>query len=337
MRQYQVTTPNGVDAIEFKEVPEPTPASGEVKIRLKAASLNFRDLSVASGGYPRNDTRPVVPLSDGAGEVVEVGPNVTRWSIGDRVSPTFVQDWLLGGPTDAALPTGLGGGIDGVLTEAMVVPEESLVSIPDEMSFQQAATIPCAAVTAWHALFSAGNLQAEETVLLLGTGGVSVFALQMAHAVGAIPIVTSSNDEKLERARSMGAKQTINYRSKPDWHKEVKRLTEGRGVDHVVEVGGPGTLERSLKSAAVGGQIHLIGVLDSPEAKISPMLSVFNLVRINGIYVGSREMHERTLRQLHDGKIEPVIDATFPFGEALEAYRYFASQRHFGKVVIEFG
>ncbi|MEM6469576.1 MAG: NAD(P)-dependent alcohol dehydrogenase [Planctomycetota bacterium] len=337
MRQFKVTTPEGIDAIETCEVTTPVVGAGGVRLSMKAASLNYRDLSVAQGGYMRNDRRPIVPLSDGAGEIVEAGSGVTRWRVGDRVSPNFVQDWIDGPPTGEVLATGLGGGIDGVLSEEIIVPERSLVSIPDSMSFIEAATVPCAAVTAWHALFHRGDLTAGQSVLLLGTGGVSIFALQMAAAIGAKTIVTSSSDEKLEKARQLGASETINYRQHDEWHKEVKRLTNGVGVDHVVEVGGPGTLERSLKSAAVDGQIHLIGVLDSPAAKVSPMLSVFNLIRINGIYVGSREMHEETLRFLTRHRISPVIDRAFEFEDSLNAYRHLASQKHIGKVIIEFG
>ncbi len=336
MKSYLIDSDSGIEAIKLIDRDEPFPSPGEVKIRMRAASLNYRDLGVASGGYMRNDTRPVVPLSDGAGEVVEVGADVTRWEVGDRVSPIFVRDWLTGGPSDAVLRTSRGGGVDGVLAEYITAPEDSLVAIPDEMSFEQAATVPCAAVTAWHALFHSGNLQTGQTVLLLGTGGVSMIALQLAKAAGATTIITSSSDEKLRQAAKMGADHGVNYGEHPDWHKEVKRLTDGRGVDHVGEVGGPGTLERSLKSAAVGGHIHLIGVLDSPAAKVSPMLSVFNLLTIRGIYVGNRDMHQNTLDMMDQHHIQPVIDRTFGFDEARDAYGYFAQQRHVGKVVIEF-
>ncbi|SRR6056297_408769 len=336
MRRFLIDSSGGIDAIKPVDAPEPAPGAGEVKIRMRAASLNYRDLGIASGGYLRNDTRPVVPLSDGAGEVVRVGPSVTRWKVGDRVSPNFVRDWIVGAPNDAILKSCLGGGIDGVLAESIVAPEESLVAIPDGMSFVQAATVPCAAVTAWHALFESGNLQADQTVLLLGTGGVSIFALQLAKAAGADVIITSSSNDKLDVARSLGADEGINYREHPEWHREVKRLTDGRGVDHVVEVGGPGTLERSLKATAVGGHVHLIGVLDSPAAKVSPMLSVFNLLTIRGIYVGSRTMHEKTLATITASRISPVVDKVFPFDQALAAYQYFAGQHHVGKVVIEF-
>jgi NADPH:quinone reductase-like Zn-dependent oxidoreductase len=335
MQSYLVTTDGGIEAIEKVDRPEPQALPGQVKIRMRAVSLNYRDLSVAAGGYIRNDTRPVVPLSDGAGEVVEVGDGVTRWSVGDRVSPIFVQDWIDGSATDAILRSSLGGGIDGVLAEYVAVPEDSIVAIPDQMSFAEAATIPCAAVTAWHALFEVSRIAAGQTVLLLGTGGVSIYALQLAKIAGARVIITSSSDEKLERAKLLGADETVNYRAHPEWQRHVKTLTNGVGVDHVVEVGGPGTLERSIKSTAVGGHIHLIGVLDSPAAKISPMLGVFNLLNIRGIYVGSRAMHERTIRAIATNNIKPIIDRSFAFDDAIAAYRYFASQKHVGKVVIE--
>lgn len=336
MKSYLIDTADGIESIRQVDLPEPSPAAGEVKIELRAASLNYRDLSVASGGYLRNDTRPVVPLSDGAGEVVEVGEAVTQWKVGDRVTPIFVRDWIDGAPTDAVLRTCLGGSVDGVLAEFITMPEQSLVAIPDSMTFSQAATIPCAAVTAWHALFESGNLQAGQTVLLLGTGGVSIFALQLAKAAGATVIITSSSDSKLERAETLGADHVINYRKHPDWHKEVRRITDGEGVDHVVEVGGPGTLERSLKATKIAGQVHLIGILDSPTAAVQPLMTLFNLLTVRGIYVGSRRMHEETLAFMTEHHLEPVIDKTFRFSDSIEAYRGFAKQQHFGKVVIEF-
>ncbi|MEM9367785.1 MAG: NAD(P)-dependent alcohol dehydrogenase [Planctomycetota bacterium] len=336
MKAFQIQDAGGFESIARVDWPDPTPGSRDVVVRMRAASLNYRDLGVASGGYLRNDACPVIPLSDGAGEVAAVGDAVTRWRVGDRVSPIFVRDWIDGAPNDSVLQTCLGGGVDGVLAESMVLPEESLVRIPDGMSYEEAATIPCAAVTAWHALFESGSLHAGQSVLLLGTGGVSVFAMQLAKATGARVLITSSSEAKLARAKTLGADEGVNYREFPEWHKQVRALTDGEGVDHVVEVGGPGTLERSLKSAKVGGHIHLIGVLDSPTAKVSPMLTVFNLLTVRGIYVGSRQMHERTLAALQVNGIKPVIDRVFAFEDSIDAYRYFASQKHFGKVVISF-
>lgn len=336
MRTYLVDSDRGVDAMKQHETDQRHPRAGEVQIQMRAASLNYRDLSVAAGGYLRNNVRPIVPVSDGAGTVTEVGPGVTRWKEGDRVSPIFLQKWIDGVPNDEILRTGLGGGIDGLLAEFVVVPEESLVLIPESMTFAQAACLPCAAVTAWHALFESGKLQADQTVLCLGTGGVSMFALQFAKASGAQVIITSSSDQKLQTAIEHGADETINYATHPEWHREVQRLTSGRGVDHVVEVGGPGTLERSLKSTAVGGHVHLIGILDTPQGKVNPLLSIFNLLTIRGIYVGSRRMHEKVIDLMQQHSIQPIVDRSFAFVDAVEAYRYMQSQKHVGKIVIEF-
>lgn len=335
MRAWRVVSDGGIDALQLDDVAEESVGPGDVRVQMKACSLNYRDLSVASGGYPRNDTRPVIALSDGAGEVVEVGEQVTRFKKGDRVCPIFVRDWLSGPPNDEVLKTGLGGGVDGVLAENRVFSQESLVSVPDYLSYEQAATLPCAAVTAWHALFVSGELQPGQTVLLLGTGGVSIFALQMAKEAGAQVIITSSSEEKLKRARQLGADETINYREHPEWHNEVAKLTAGAGVDHVVEVGGPGTLERSLKSVSVAGRIHLIGVLDSPTAKVGPMPIVFNLIRVQGIYVGSRIMFEEMNTAFSTNEIEPVIDAVYDFDDAKQAYEALARQEHLGKIVIK--
>lgn len=336
MRSYLIDSDGGADAMKLHESERPQTGAGEVQIQIKATSLNYRDLSVASGGYLRNNTRPIVPLSDGAGVVTEVGPGVKRWSQGDRVSPIFVQKWIDGAPNDEILRSGLGGGIDGLLAEYVNVPEESLVAIPESMTFAEAACLPCAAVTAWHALFESGNLQAGQTVLCLGTGGVSMFALQFAKASGARVIITSSNDQKLQVARQHGADETINYQTHPEWHREVQRLTSDRGVDHVVEVGGPGTLERSLKSTGVGGHVHLIGILDTPQGKVNPLLSIFNLLTIRGIYVGSRRMHESVVAMMQEHSIQPIIDRHFSFADAIDAYQYMQSQKHIGKIVIEF-
>lgn len=336
MRAYQVQSGNGFEQIARVDLPDPQCGPHDVRIQFRAASLNYRDFGIADGGYHRNRTCPVIPLSDGAGEVVEVGDRVSRWKPGNRVSPIFVRDWLSGPPTEESLRTSLGGGIDGVLTESGVFPESSLVAVPDSYSYAEAAALPCAAVTAWHALSCSGQLKEGQTVLLLGTGGVSVFALQIAKAMGARVIVTSSSDAKLAQARKMGADHSINYRDNPDWHKQVFEITGGIGVDHVVEVGGPGTLERSLKCTRVGGSVHLIGLLDSPTARVGPMAAVMNLITIRGIYVGSKQMHEELLAFLIAHEIKPVIDRSFGFDDAIEAYRYFASQQHFGKVVIEF-
>lgn len=336
MRAYQVQTADGFEQIARVTLPEPECGPEDVRIRFTAASLNYRDFGVADGGYYRNNACPVIPASDGAGEIVEVGTSVSKWQVGQRVSPIFVRDWIDGPPSDAALRTCLGGGIDGVLAEFGVFPQSSVVPLPAELSDAEAATLPCAGVTAWHALVVSGRLQAGQTVLLLGTGGVSMFALQIAKAMGARVVVTSSSDEKLTHVTSMGADEVVNYRTHPDWHKEVMRLTDGVGADHVVEVGGPGTLERSLKCTRVAGHVHLIGLLDSPTARVGPMAAVMNLITVRGIYVGSRQMHEQLLDFLVEHQIHPLIDRQFDFEQAHDAYRYLASQQHMGKVVIRF-
>ena len=334
MKAYQVESDGGIDAIKAIELPEPKPGAGEVLVKIHANSLNYRDLGIIRGGYFRNDKCPVIPLSDGAGEVVEVGSESSRFRPGDRVAGCFFQDWVKGDINEAQMHTALGGGVDGVLAEYVVFKEQGLVPVPESLSLEEAATLPCAGVTAWQALVTLGKVKAGDTVLLLGTGGVSVFALQFAKASGARVVITSSSDEKLEKAKLMGADMTINYSEYPDWEKEVCRLTAGAGVDNVIEVGGPGTLEKSLKCARVSGRVSLIGVLDSPAATISPLLCLFNRITLQGIYVGSREMFEAMNNGIEVNAIKPVIDRVYEFSEALDAYHYLKEARHFGKVVI---
>ncbi|MEM8782343.1 MAG: NAD(P)-dependent alcohol dehydrogenase [Planctomycetota bacterium] len=335
MRAYQVVSPDGPSALQAVDLPEPQPGPGEIAVAIRAASLNYRDLLVANGGYPRNDRRPVVPLSDGAGEVTAVGDGVTRWKVGDRVAPNFMRDWLGGAIHDRALNSSLGGGIDGVLAETVVLPEASVVAIPEHLSFTQASALPCAALTAWNALNAAG-VGAGDTVLLLGTGGVSIFGLQFAKAMGATAIVTSSSDDKLDRAKQLGADHTVNYKQHPEWHEPVRRLTADRGVDAVLEVGGAGTLERSLQAVRIGGHVALIGLLAKTETQPSILSALLNAQTIHGIYVGSVETFEAMNRAITAHRLEPVIDRNFSFDDAIAAYDYFASQRHLGKVIIEF-
>ncbi|BAM05038.1 zinc-dependent alcohol dehydrogenase family protein [Phycisphaera mikurensis] len=335
MKAYRIVSDAGVpEAISRVDVEEPGELlPHEVRVEVHACSLNFRDLIVTRGGYPRNDTSPVVPLSDASGEVVEVGSAVRRWSEGDRVMPNFLAKHPAGGLTEAGARSSLGGGLEGVLAERIVASEEALVRVPAHLSHEQAATLPCAGVTAWNALTSAG-LKPGDTVLLLGTGGVSVFGLQLAHAAGATTIVTSSSDEKLGLARGLGADHVINYGNTPDWHEEVLRITGGRGVDNVLEVGGAGTLERSLKSVRVGGTISLIGLLTNPDEQPSVLPALLNAQTIRGIYVGSVAQFEGLAQAVEANRIKPKIDRTFAFEEAVEAYSYFQQQKHVGKVVI---
>lgn len=338
MKTYHITDPTGLDSLVQTDVSEPNLGPSDVLVEMKAWSLNYRDLGMPYGGYLRNDKAktdpPLVPLSDGAGEVVAVGDSVTRFKVGDPVAGCFFQEWIGGDLTDAQIGSALGGAIDGVLAERVALNENGLVSIPASLNFEQAATLPCAAVTAWQAL-TLGNLQAGQTVLMLGTGGVSVFALQFAKAFGARTIITSSSDEKLEKAKSLGADETINYRATPDWEQEVLRLTDGKGVDNVVEVGGAGTLEKSMTSAKVSGRVSLIGVLTGmPEQNPSPMLTLFKRLTVQGIYVGSRDMFESMNNAIEANSIQPIIDRRFSFDQTREAYEYLKSGSHFGKVVI---
>lgn len=332
MRVYEIVGPDGIDALALSERPDPQPGPGEVLVRMRANSVNFRDLSIVSDPGPRGIAYPRVPNSDGAGEVVAVGDGVSRWQVGDRLCGTFFRDWVDGGITEEVMASALGGALDGVLAESVVFPQHALVRIPDHMSFEEAASLPCAAVTAWRALIEEGGLKAGETVLLLGTGGVSIFALQIAKMHGAVVTVTSSSDEKLARVKEMGADHTVNYRTTPEWQDAVKQANGGRGVDHVVEVGGSGTLARSIEAARVGGHIALIGILSSDRVDPTPMMR--KSIRLNGIYVGSRRVFEDMNRAFSSARLKPVIDRVFPFEEARAAYHHMQAAGHFGKIII---
>jgi NADPH:quinone reductase-like Zn-dependent oxidoreductase len=332
MRYFCIDKDLGIDALKLREKPVPTPGYGQVLVRIRAAALNYRDLLVVGGSYSRNLPFPLIPLSDGAGEVVETGPGVRRWKTGDRVAATFCQEWDAGGITEEAPKSAMGGAIDGVLAEYGLFREGGLVRLPANLTFEEGATLPCAALTAWHCLNS-GGLTCGQKVLTLGTGGVSLFAFQFARAAGARVIATTGSEAKEERLRQMGAADVINYKSDPDWEKRVLELTGRRGVDLVVEVGGAGTLGKSLKAVRLGGHISLVGVL-AGTGDVNPLPAVMKNIRIQGIFVGSREMFEAMNRaiELHD--IHPVIDRVFSFNAATEAYHYLQSGAHFGKVVI---
>ena len=334
MKRYELTTPEGANGLKLHEVDIPQPGYGQVLVKVKAVSLNYRDLLISQNPSQK---MPLVPLSDGAGEVVEVGSGVTRVKSGDRVAGIFFQHWIDGAMRADYHASAMGGSIDGMLSEYVLLNAEGVTKFPDYLSDEEAATLPCAAVTLWNALFEQSKLLPGETVLILGTGGVSVFAVQFAKAAGAKVILTSSSDEKLERGRAMGADMTVNYKTTPDWEKTVWTLTEKRGVDHVVEVGGAGTLEKSLKSVRVGGTVSLIGVLTGFETQIDPSIILMKSIRVNGIYVGSRAMFERMNTALLVTKIKPIIDRVFDFGDAPEALRYLQSAGHFGKIVVRVG
>ncbi|MEH2107520.1 zinc-dependent alcohol dehydrogenase family protein [Nostoc sp.] len=334
MKAYEIQSNAGIDALALVDRPEPKPAAGQVLIQVKAISLNYRDLLVIEGAYGAGQQYPLIPVSDGAGEVVAVGEGVTRVKIGDRVAGIFFQDWIYGSLTKEKMKSDLGGGIDGMLAEYVVLHQDGLVILPNHLSYIEGATLPCAAVTAWHGLVTKGNIGAGDSVLLLGTGGVSIFALQFAKIHGARAIITSSSDEKLARAKQLGADETINYKTTSDWEKQVYQLTNRTGVDQVVEVGGAGTLPKSLQAVRIGGRISLIGVLSGRGNEIDPMPILFKSLTVQGIYVGSREMFEAMNQAIQQHQIKPIIDRVFPFTEARQAYHYLKSAAHFGKVVI---
>jgi NADPH:quinone reductase-like Zn-dependent oxidoreductase len=338
MRRYEIREPKGIASLQLVELESPRPGPGQVLLDMKAWSLNYRDLAMPRGGYPGNDkvvrSPPLVPLSDGAGEVLAVGPGVKEFAPGDRVVTSFFQDWEEGEITAEGKASALGGSIDGVLAERVVLSAKGCVAAPPSLSFEQASTLPCAGVTAWAALTEAGA-RAGQNVLLLGTGGVSIFGLQLAKLMGLRVIISSSSREKLERARSLGADDTINYNEQPDWDARALQLTAGVGVDHVLEVGGAGTLERSLRACRLGGNVSLIGVLSgNPEQNPSPLHVMWKRLMLRGIYVGSRRQLEELCRAIEVGRIVPVIDRAFPFDAVQEAYRYLKSGQHLGKVVI---
>jgi len=326
----------GIDNLLLAEQETPRPGPGEVLVRLTAASLNYRDERVVSGLYHPKLKRPMVPLSDGAGVVEEIGPGVSRFKKGDRVAACFMQKWIDGPPTREKGASALGGAIDGVLREFAVFSEEGLVSAPLSLSDVEVAALPCAAVTAWHALFEHAPSFPGSTVLLQGTGGVSTFALQFAKCAGLRAIITSSSDRKLERARTLGATETINYKTTPKWEEEARRLTDGQGVDHIVEVGGSDTLPHSMRAVRVNGTISVIGVLSGGDPAVSPGSILMNSLRVQGIYVGSRMMFERMNRAIEFHAIKPVIDRVFPWVEIKEALRYMETQQHFGKICLKF-
>jgi NADPH:quinone reductase-like Zn-dependent oxidoreductase len=317
-----------------EERPTPVPRAGQVRVRVRATSLNYRDQAVVAGVYALADsTRDTVPLSDGAGDVVAVGEGVTRFKTGDRVAGTFFQ--IPPGGPPSAMPAALGAPLDGMLAEEVVLYEDGLVHVPQGYSFEEAACLPCAGVTAWHALMRAGrSIRPGDTVLVLGTGGVSTFALQFARAAGARVIATSSSDEKLQHARSLGAAEGINYKTTPEWDKEVLRLTGGRGVDCVVEVGGLGTLPLSMSAVGRGGKIALIGVLTGHQGGVNPHVLMFKGAALHGIFVGDRPMFEEMNRAIEANGIKPVIDTVYDFDRAVDAFRQAASGSFVGKIVI---
>jgi NADPH:quinone reductase-like Zn-dependent oxidoreductase len=336
MRAYAIEQFGDVKGLKIVDRAEPKIGARQVLVRIHAASLNYRDLVVLRGQYDRNPQLGRIPLSDGAGEVISVGSEVTRFKPGDWVAGCFFQGWISGRFRSEFHRTALGGPIDGVMAELVAFSEEGLVPVPSYLTLIEAATLPCAGLTAWQALVVRGKLAAGESVLLLGTGGVSIFGLQFAKASGAKAIITSSSDSKLQRARELGADECINYQTNPDWGKEAARLSGTDGVDHVIEVGGAGTFSQSVRACRFGGQIGLIGILAGRETSTEIFSIVPKSLNVYGVYVGSREMFEQMNRALEQTKIHPIVDKVFPFAEAAEAFRYMETGAHFGKVVIDF-
>ncbi|MEJ2760087.1 MAG: NAD(P)-dependent alcohol dehydrogenase [Gammaproteobacteria bacterium] len=324
-----------LDDIELTERPDPKPGPGEILVRMCAASINYRDHMVYTGQYFGGQVgEDTVPLSDGAGEVVALGPEVTRFKEGDRIIGAFFRNWIDGPPPRGGVQALGQSGVDGVLAEYVVFNESDAVPVPTNLSMEEASCLPCAALTAWNSLVTQGGIKPGQTVLALGTGGVSVFALQFARAAGARVIITSSSDDKLKKARALGADEVINYKKTPEWGQAVLDLTHDEGVDHVIEIGGVGSLAQSIKSVGVGGNIAIIGFLAGPEGETAPFGLMGKWARIQGIMVGNRAMLEEMNAAIEVNGIQPVVDEVFDFDQAIEALRYEHAGKHFGKVVI---
>ncbi len=334
MRALVLDGDAGIDHLSVVDRPAAEPAAGQVAVTMKAASLNYRDLATVESPMIKGRL-PLIPLSDGCGVVTAIGPGVRRVAVGDRVAPLFFQDWFGGEPTAAGLSTALGGALDGVARDQVVLSENGVSKVPAGLSDEEVACLPCAALTAWRALVE-GGLKPGDVVLAQGTGGVSIFALQFAKAAGATVIITSSSDEKLERARALGADHTINYRTEPDWAKAARKLTGGRGVDHVIEVGGAGTFQQSIQAIRIGGHVAVIGVLTGMVKDVN-VAAIFGAnARVHGITVGSREQFEDMCRAIEAKSLKPVIDKRFPLEDAQSAFRAMRAGEHFGKIVLTF-
>ncbi|MFL5341078.1 MAG: NAD(P)-dependent alcohol dehydrogenase [Gemmataceae bacterium] len=331
MKTYELHPGFGFENLKLADRPTPTPGPGQVLVDMRAWSLNYRDLLVVTGQYNPRLRLPMVPLSDGAGEVTAVGPGVSRVKPGDRVAGTFMQKWVAGRLTDDYAKSALGGAIDGVLAEQVLFSADGVVRIPDHLTFEEAATLPCAAVTAWNALVSGGGVKAGDVVLVQGTGGVSLFALQFAKLHGAKVIATSSSDAKLARVKQLGAAEVINYKTTPEWG---KRAAELGGVDHVVEVGGAGTMGESLRAVRPGGHVALIGVLSGGGLSFNPVPVLMKGVRVQGVFVGSREMFEAMNAAIAVNALKPIIDRVFEFGQVADALKHMQTGSHFGKIAI---
>lgn len=335
MQAYRILAGRGKESLSRVDYEPSAIAEREVRVRVHAVALNYRDLMITRGMYPISTHRPPIAIADGAGEVIAVGPGVSRFRVGDRVARTYFSEWIDGPPTPQNTAVVPGASVDGMLAEEVTVHEDHLVAAPRHLSYNEAAALSCAGVTAWNALFVEGRVQPGDTVLLLGTGGVSVWALQLAKAAGLRTIITSSSDAKLARARELGADEIINYRTTPEWQNEVVRLTGGRGVDLTLEIGGRDTLNRSAAATRMGGTIALIGGVAGFTAQLDIVPVLLGHKRLTGIGVGSRAMFEALNRFVALSNIRPVIDRAFGFGEAREACAYLEGAGHFGKVVIK--
>ncbi|HEV2364997.1 MAG TPA: NAD(P)-dependent alcohol dehydrogenase [Caulobacteraceae bacterium] len=337
MRALQLIDGVGLEHLTLTDLPEPKPGPGEVAIRMRAASLNYRDLMMVEGAYgPRGTPLPLTPLSDGCGVVEATGEGVSRVAVGDRVCPMFFQKWLDGAPSPQTQASALGLPIPGVAREVAVYHEDGVSKVPTSLSDEEAACLPCAGLTAWRALFEDADLRPGASVLLEGTGGVSVFGLQFAHAAGMQTIITSSSDAKLERAKKLGADCLINYRQTAEWGRSAREFTSGRGVDFVMEVGGAGTLGQALRCIALGGHIAIIGVLGGAAEPLSIGQMIGTGAKLQGVQVGSRAMFERMGRFIEQAALKPVVDKVFPLAEARAAFEAMRAGEHFGKIVLRF-
>lgn len=336
MRALQLTDAVGLEHLKVVELPDPAPGPHEVLVRMRAVSLNFRDLLMVNGVYGPSTPLPLTPFSDGCGVVAAVGDKVTRFKVGDRVATLFFQKWLAGPPTPEALASALGLPIPGAGRELAAFHEDGLSKAPDFLSDHQVATLPCAALTAWRALFEDARLKPGDWVLLQGTGGVSIFGLQFARAAGYRTIITSSSPAKLERAKALGADHTIDYKATPEWARAARDITGGRGVDFVMEVGGATTLTQSLRAIALTGHIAIIGVLGGAAEPLQIGQMIATGAKLQGVMVGSRAMFEAMCRAIETHRIAPVVDRTWPFTSAVEAFQAMAAGEHFGKIVLTF-
>ncbi|MBW8812394.1 MAG: NAD(P)-dependent alcohol dehydrogenase [Caulobacterales bacterium] len=339
MRALNVAAPWGLDAIQVVEKPDPTPGRGEVLVRMRAVSLNYRDLLMVNGMYGRGGASTgdaITPFSDGCGVVEAVGEGVSRFKPGERVATLFFQGWISGPPTLAKLSTSLGFPVPGAGAELQTFSEEGLSRVPDFLTDQEVATLPCAALTAWRGLFEDARLEPGDLVVLQGTGGVSIFGLQFAHAAGLRTLITSSSDEKLSRAKALGANHLVNYRATPEWAKPVREASGGRGADFIMEVGGGGTIQESMKAVRIGGHIAIIGIVAGGGEPFNPAALIGNSARLQGVSVGSRDMFEAMCRAIELHQIRPVVDKVFPWTEAKAAFEAMRGGEHFGKIVLQF-